>query len=119
MTIDPSTLVLPAAEYDLRLLTETGNPCFVSADGDGGTASRHADAYEENLLDAAEEHATHARTRLYEPSVTKGELRFLLAKATALLGDVQRVAESRGERLSRLCTAEDDADDSTAAPDNG
>lgn len=119
MTIDPSTQVFPAPENDLRLLTESGNPCFVSTDDHGSTVSRHADAYEEALLDAAEEHIARVGNAIYKPSVPTSELRFLLAKATTLLGNVQRVAESRGERLSRLGADENGTNDSTATPDNG
>ncbi|MFC8829365.1 hypothetical protein ACFT9I_28920 [Streptomyces sp. NPDC057137] len=86
----------------LRLLpwnTLDGKPCYLSADGSGGVVSRLADEVEEAQTESGSEVLGGAKAVLADANAGTRELRFALARATESLGDVLRVAESRGARL--------------------
>ncbi|MGW8671903.1 hypothetical protein [Streptomyces niveus] len=87
----------------LRLLpwtTPEGKPCFLSSDTDEGVLSRLADAVEVAQTSAGAGVLGCAKAVLADPQVGARELRFALTQVTEVLGDVLRVAESRGARLS-------------------
>nr|WP_079127894.1 hypothetical protein [Streptomyces niveus] len=87
----------------LRLLpwtTPEGKPCFLSSDGGEGVLSRLADDVEAVQTSMGAEVLGGAKAVLADPQVGARELRFALARVTEVLGDVLRVAESRGARLS-------------------
>lgn len=87
----------------LRLLpwtTPEGKPCFLSSDNDEGVLSRLADGVEAAQTSTGAEVLGGAKAVLADPQVGARELRFALAQVTEVLGDVLRVAESRGARLS-------------------
>ncbi|WP_405890155.1 hypothetical protein OG427_15480 [Streptomyces sp. NBC_00133] len=97
----------------LRLLPwagPEGKPCFLSGDGTG-YISRVADNMEAAQLDAAAELLDEAKCVLAERAWTPGELHLLAVQLTESLGDVHRVAESRGARLP--APAYDEADNAT------
>jgi hypothetical protein len=77
-----------------------GKSCYLITDDDGGPVSRLADATESVQLGMGAELLAHARELL--PDTPRGELRFLAERLTEALRDALRVAESRGQRLSRL-----------------
>lgn len=85
----------------VRLLpwsTPEGRPCYLVGGG-AGHVSRVADRVERVQLDMAAELLDHAADMLADRRVTSGQLRFLAARLAESLGDVHRVAESRGTRL--------------------
>ncbi|MFH8679331.1 hypothetical protein [Streptomyces lydicus] len=108
MTYDPDNPQLPGSA--MRLLpwsTPAGKPCFLSTDDPGGFLSRKADAMEaEQMRDAAAVLAD-AEDVLEDPAAGPLTLRVTLKRTTAALGDVLRVADSRGGRLP----APDDPDE--------
>lgn len=78
-----------------------GKPCYLVADDDrDGPVSRLADATESVQLGMGRQLLDYAREML--PDSPDGELRFLAECLVRSLGDVLRVAESRGRRLERL-----------------
>ncbi|WP_255950339.1 hypothetical protein [Streptomyces odontomachi] len=88
----------------VRLLPWTnadGNPCFMYGDaGDpGGYVSDVADELEEAQLELAEELLGEAARVLAGRTWTQGELHLLAVRLTESLGEVHRVAVSRGARL--------------------
>jgi hypothetical protein len=85
-----------------RLLPWTGTegkPCCLLTDEHDGPVSRLADATESVQLGMGRQLVGHAREIL--PDSPRGELRFLAECLVRALGDVIRVAESRGRRLER------------------
>ncbi|MFI9358669.1 hypothetical protein ACWGLP_16595 [Streptomyces lydicus] len=100
MTYDPDNPQLPGSA--LRLLpwaTPGGKPCFLSTENPGGFLSRKADAMEaEQMRDAAAVLAD-AEEVLDDPAAGPLTLRVTLKRTSAALGDVLRVADSRGGRL--------------------
>jgi hypothetical protein len=86
-----------------RLLPWSGpekKPCYVITDDQGGPVSRLADAVESIQLGMGAELLGHAHELL--PDAPRGELRFIAERLAEALGDVLRVAESRGQRLRQL-----------------
>ncbi|MFF4286419.1 hypothetical protein ACFY0R_14015 [Streptomyces sp. NPDC001633] len=84
-----------------RLLPWTspdGKPCLLLGDGDG-FISRLADDIEAEQLCYTAELRKEARRMLDGRSWTTGELQLLTVELTEALDAVQRIAESRGERL--------------------
>ncbi|GAB7033679.1 hypothetical protein AB0G35_04405 [Streptomyces sp. NPDC021749] len=84
-----------------RLLPWTspeGKPCLVLGDGTG-FVSRLADDIEAEQLCYTAELRKEARRVLDGRSWTTGELQLLAVELTEALDAVQRIAESRGERL--------------------
>ncbi|MFF8408303.1 hypothetical protein [Streptomyces omiyaensis] len=87
---------------ELRLLPWTGpdgKPCFLSTDDDSSRLSRLADTLETTYLDQAAEVLDHATKLLSLPESDPVDLRAASADLTEALGQVLRVAESRGRRL--------------------
>ncbi|MFD8543962.1 hypothetical protein [Streptomyces sp. NPDC059649] len=84
-----------------RLLPWTstdGKPCILLGDGTG-FVSRLADDIEAEQLCYTAELRKEARRMLDGRSWTTGELQLLTVELTEALDAVQRIAESRGERL--------------------
>ncbi|MEU6350897.1 hypothetical protein ABZ896_16405 [Streptomyces sp. NPDC047072] len=83
-----------------RLLPWTGlggKPCFLLGDG-VGHVSRLADQIESIQLGMAGNLLDHATELLAEPDLSGEELRYLALRLKESLGDVKRVADSRGSR---------------------
>ncbi|MFI6084605.1 hypothetical protein ACIBBB_27135 [Streptomyces sp. NPDC051217] len=105
MSAQRNETTLPTAagrDLALRLLpwnTLDGKPCYLSADGTGGVVSRLADEVEEAQTESGSEVLGGAKAVLADANAGTRELRFALARVTESLGDVLRVAESRGARL--------------------
>ncbi|MEU7132955.1 GntR family transcriptional regulator [Streptomyces sp. NPDC046261] len=79
--------------------TADGKPCFLSTAAEGGVLSRIADDVEAEQTDTAAEVLAGAKTVLADSQAATHKLRFALARVTESLGDVLRVAQSRGARL--------------------
>ncbi|MFC7306301.1 hypothetical protein ACFQVC_19015 [Streptomyces monticola] len=85
----------------MRLLpwsTPDGKACFLLGDG-YGYLSRIADSTEAIQLAIGHDLLDHVASLLDCPTASPGELRFAVRRLTEALGDVLRVAESRGARL--------------------
>ncbi|WP_326729257.1 hypothetical protein [Streptomyces phaeochromogenes] len=86
----------------LRLLpwtTPEGKPCYLSTDNEESRLSRLADDLEAAQLDSGEQVLTGARAVLADPEADERAVRFALTRAVECLGDVLRVAVSRGARI--------------------
>ncbi|MGC9544095.1 hypothetical protein [Streptomyces sp. UG1] len=102
MSYDRNALTAPPP--GLRLLpweTDTGKPCFLSADGVDGPLSRLADEIEADQLQDGADVLAGARAVLDDRKAGEYALRRALRAATQVLGDVLRVADSRGARLTQ------------------
>lgn len=89
----------------LRLLpwaTPAGNPCYLSTDDSGGYLSRKADGMEAEQMREAAAVLTDAEEVLDDPTAGPLTLRVTLQQTTRALGDVRRIAASRGGRLPVL-----------------
>ncbi|MEV7530333.1 hypothetical protein [Streptomyces hydrogenans] len=87
---------------ELRLLPWSGpdgKPCFLSTDDDSSRLSRLADTLETTYLNQAAEVLDHAVELLSLPETDPVTLRATSAGLTKALGQVLRVAESRGQRI--------------------
>ncbi|WSQ11919.1 hypothetical protein OG604_31505 [Streptomyces sp. NBC_01231] len=85
----------------LRLLPwagPEGKPCYLAGDG-AGYLSRLADNTEATQLSLAGELFQEARHILDKRQWTQGELHLLAVQLTQALGNVHRIAVSRGARL--------------------
>lgn len=78
---------------------EHGNPCILFGDGTGHV-SRVADEVEEGQLAHAADLVDESRRMLASRMWTSGELQLMTVNLTKSLGDVHRIAESRGARLA-------------------
>ncbi|MEV7427079.1 hypothetical protein [Streptomyces sp. NPDC091212] len=110
----------PLHANSLRLLpwsSPEGKPCFLSTDGRGGMVSRFADDVEEAQTSVAAEVREDAIAVLTDRKARAGDLRLALARVTDALGDVLRVAESRGARLP--LPDDDDGDGDGDGGDSG
>ncbi|MET9391696.1 hypothetical protein ABZY20_14975 [Streptomyces sp. NPDC006624] len=86
----------------MRLLPWTGaggKPCYLSTDDPGSPLSRLADDIEAAQLACAEQVLEGARAVLHDAKAGEHAVRFALVRAVESLGDVVRVAVSRGERI--------------------
>jgi hypothetical protein len=91
-----------STHWTLRLLpwtTPEGKPCYLSADGEDSRLSRLADDMEAAQLDSGEQVLAGARAVLADPRAGERAVRFALTRAAESLGDVLRIAVSRGERI--------------------
>ncbi|MEU5418756.1 GntR family transcriptional regulator [Streptomyces sp. NPDC020799] len=77
-----------------------GKPCFLSAACADGALSRLADSVETEQTTAGAEVLTGAQAVLADADAGDQQLRFALVRAAESLGEVLRVAKSRGARLS-------------------
>lgn len=84
-----------------------GKPCYLAGDG-AGFLSRLADNMEAAQLGLAGELIDEAQQVLEGRAWTPGELHLLAVQLTEALGNVHRIAVSRGERLP--APAYDDSD---------
>lgn len=108
MTYDPDNPQRPGSGR--RLLpwtTVSGNPCFLSSDDSGGYLARKADAMEAEQMREGAAVFADAEELLDDHTAGPLTLRVALKQTTRALGDVLRIADSRGGRLP----APDDADD--------
>ncbi|MEU8787036.1 hypothetical protein [Streptomyces sp. NPDC048637] len=88
----------PAPVRLLPWSSADGNPCYLLGDGTG-YVSRVADDIEHLQLGMADDLIGHAEDLLACQRASAQELRFLARGLTDSLGDVRRIAESRGARL--------------------
>ncbi|MFI7299730.1 hypothetical protein [Streptomyces sp. NPDC050121] len=87
----------------LRLLPWTnldGRPCYLDTDDDHSRLSLLADNVEAAQLASAEHVLGGAGAVLADAKAGERAVRFALARAVESLGDVLRIAVSRGDRLS-------------------
>ncbi|ASN25529.1 hypothetical protein LK07_17475 [Streptomyces pluripotens] len=90
-------------QNELRLLPWSGpdgKPCYLSTDDTSGFMSRLADNIEAVQLGTAVELLEHALEVLGDQDAYPDDLRPLLTELTRALGDVLRVATSRGHLLA-------------------
>lgn len=83
----------------MRLLPWTGadgKPCYLSTDDSDSLLSRLADDVEDAQLASAETVLAGARAVLHDPKAGERAVRFALTRAVESLGDVLRIAVSRG-----------------------
>ncbi|GGZ77654.1 hypothetical protein [Streptomyces bluensis] len=80
--------------------TPDGKPCYLSADPEAGRLSRLADDVEAAQLRSGEQVLAGARAVLDDATAGERAVRFALTRATESLGDVIRIAVSRGGRIS-------------------
>ncbi|MEU0127682.1 MULTISPECIES: hypothetical protein [unclassified Streptomyces] len=78
--------------------TTSGQPCYLLGDG-VGKVSRMADRVEGAQLSMAGELLGHAADMLADRRSTSAQVHYLACRLAESLGDVRRVAESRGRRL--------------------
>jgi hypothetical protein len=86
----------------LRLLpwtTPDGRPCYLSTDSADSRLSRLADDLEADQLDSGEQVLAGARAVLADDKAGEPAVRFALTRAVESLGEVLRVAASRGARV--------------------
>ncbi|WP_405685513.1 hypothetical protein OG204_15130 [Streptomyces sp. NBC_01387] len=86
----------------LRLLpwtTPEGKPCYLSSDNPRSMLSRLADDLEEQQIDSAELVLEGSLAVLADRAAGERAVRFALTRAAESLGDVLRVACSRGARI--------------------
>ncbi|MEU5715717.1 hypothetical protein AB0G71_07980 [Streptomyces sp. NPDC020403] len=98
---------IPDAARLLPWAGPEGKPCYVLGDGTG-YLSRIADDIESVQLDMATELLGHAADMLDDRQVTPPQLRYVVARMAESLGDVHRIARSRGERLAALRAGPED-----------
>ncbi|MEV8319480.1 hypothetical protein AB0Q95_35515 [Streptomyces sp. NPDC059900] len=79
--------------------TLEGKPCVLVGPGTG-FVSRLADNMESVQLGMAGDLLGHAAPVIADSNATPEELRFVAARLTESLREVQRIAESRGDRLA-------------------
>ncbi|MFD5480686.1 hypothetical protein [Streptomyces hawaiiensis] len=87
----------------MRLLPWTGidgRPCYLSTDDPDSLLSRLADDIEAVQLASAEQVLAGAGAVLGDAGAGEHALRFALVRAVESLGEVLRVAASRGERIT-------------------
>lgn len=116
MSYDRNAVSTPGS--GLRLLpweTDTGKPCFLSTNGTPGALARIADEIEADQLRDGADVLKGAQAVLDDRKAGEYALRLALRAATQCLGDVLRIADSRGARLL-VPDNEHDADDDQ---DNG
>ncbi|MFD5480678.1 hypothetical protein [Streptomyces hawaiiensis] len=76
-----------------------GQPCYLSTDHPDSLLSRLADDIEAAQLASAEQVLAGAGAVLRDTEAGERAVRFALVRALESLGDVLRVAVSRGERI--------------------
>ncbi|MFI1768492.1 hypothetical protein ACH41H_41500 [Streptomyces sp. NPDC020800] len=99
---------VPKAPGTLRLLpwtTPEGKPCYLSTDSEHSRLSLLADDVEEAQLGSGEQVLAGARAVLADAKAGERAVRFALTRAVESLGDVLRIAASRGRRIRSEDTA--------------
>ncbi|MFF6915628.1 hypothetical protein [Streptomyces sp. NPDC012466] len=76
-----------------------GKPCYLSTDDPDSRLSRLADDIEAAQLASAEQVLAGAEAVLRDTEAGERAVRFALVRTLESLGDVLRVAVSRGERI--------------------
>ncbi|WP_225321044.1 phospholipase D-like domain-containing protein [Streptomyces luteolifulvus] len=92
----------PAPDIRLRLLpwtTPEGKPCYLSTDSDHSRLSLVADDVEAAQLHSGEQVLAGARAVLADAKAGELAVRFALTRAVESLGDILRIAVSRGARI--------------------
>ncbi|MGI5349290.1 hypothetical protein ACQEU8_13990 [Streptomyces sp. CA-250714] len=92
----------PYFKEDLRLLpwaSDTGKPCYLAPGAEDGMISALADATEDRQVRDAARVLGECEAVLAQPAAGALALRLALTAAVRALGDVLRVAHSRGLRL--------------------
>ncbi|MER6115655.1 hypothetical protein [Streptomyces sp. NPDC001743] len=90
------------ADLPPRLLPWTspeGQPCWLSTDDPDSRMSRLADDMEAEQIECGEEVWAGSRAVLADRAAGERAVRFALTRATESLGDVLRIARSRGHRM--------------------
>lgn len=90
------------SHLDLRLLpwaSPDDKPCFLSTSDGRGMVSRYADAVEAAQMVIGAGVLADAKKLLTNPEACCDHLRIALQQTARSLGDILRVAESRGARL--------------------
>ncbi|MEU7718062.1 hypothetical protein [Streptomyces tibetensis] len=104
----------------MRLLPWTGidgRPCYLSTDDPDSLLSRLADDIEAAQLASAEQVLAGAKAVLGDAGAGERALRFALVRAVESLGEVLRVATSRGERIAHRRRPDPEApDESVTSP---
>ncbi|SES36657.1 hypothetical protein SAMN05421870_12033 [Streptomyces qinglanensis] len=98
----------------LRLLpwvTESGNPCFLSADDGTGVLAQLADVVQDEQLCDADAVRKDGQEVLGDSAADAAALRQALEASNRALTDALRVADSRGDRLADRETTESVCDD--------
>ncbi|MCT9142280.1 hypothetical protein [Streptomyces violarus] len=88
----------------MRLLPWTGadgKACYLSTDNPDSLLSQLADDVEAAQLASAEQVLAGSRAVLGDPKAGERAVRFALTRAVESLGDVLRVADSRGDGDAR------------------
>ncbi|RKN74610.1 hypothetical protein D7231_12290 [Streptomyces klenkii] len=88
--------------HGLRLLpwnSPDDKPCFLSPSDGQGRLSRYADTVEAAQMNIGADVLADAEKLLSNPEACRHDLRIALHQTAKSLGDVLRVAESRGARL--------------------
>lgn len=92
------------ADLPPRLLpwvSAEGKPCWLSTDDPGSLMSRLADDMEDEQIECGEQVRAGARAVLADRAAGERAVRFALTRATESLGDLLRIAHSRGHRMQR------------------
>jgi hypothetical protein len=104
MSYDRNSLPTLSPSPRLRLLpwkSDTGKPCFLSTNGTPGALARIADRIEADQLRDGAVVLKGARAVLADCKAGEYAVRLALRAVTQCLGDVLRIADSRGARLPR------------------
>ncbi|WP_411134413.1 hypothetical protein [Streptomyces sp. C10] len=80
-------------------MTPAGNPCYLSTDDSGSYLSRKADEMEAEQMREGAAVLADAEEVLDDPTAGPLTLRVTLQQTTRALGDVLRIAASRGGSL--------------------
>ncbi|WP_406095929.1 hypothetical protein [Streptomyces sp. NBC_01013] len=76
-----------------------GKPCWLSTDDPDSLMSRLADAMEDEQIECGEQVWAGTRAVLADRAAGERAVRFALTRAVESLGDVLRIAHSRGGRM--------------------
>lgn len=85
----------------LPWLSPEGNPCWLSTDDPDSRMSRLADDMEDEQIECGEQVWAGSRAVLADRAAGEWAVRSALARTSESLGDVLRIANSRGLRMGR------------------
>ncbi|MEU8506156.1 hypothetical protein AB0C40_15855 [Streptomyces brevispora] len=83
----------------LPWVSAQGDPCWLSTDDPDSLMSRLADSMEDEQIACGEQVWAGSRAVLADRAAGERAVRFALTRAAESLGDVLRIADSRGRRL--------------------